>query len=307
MISSAVLPISSGDLIADRRYAIAGELERRGELAGAADLLAQALERAPGFSAAWFALAQIRERLGDRAGAGAAFRRALALDPKDAQGAGLRLARLEARNARMPPAYVRTLFDQYAPRYEHALVEELAYCAPRLLRDAVERVRTARGLPLRFRRMLDLGCGTGLAGQAFAHCCDAMFGIDLSPAMIEQARRKNLYGSLSVADLIDALEREQARADLIVAADTFVYLPDLMPVCRAAARALEPRGLFAFTTETHAGSGVLLGEKLRYAHSAEHVRAALEAAGLSVLALTPASPRTENAAPVSGLVVVAGV
>jgi len=85
-----------------------------------------------------------------------------------------------------------------------------------------------------------------------------------------------------------------------------VYLADLKPVCGAAARVLELGGLFAFTTETHDGGGVLLGEKLRYAHSADHVRTALEAAGLSVLALAPASPRTEAAVPVSGLVIVAG-
>jgi len=306
MLASAALPISSGDLIADRRYAIARELERRGELAAAADVLAQALERAPGFCVAWFALADVRERLGDRLGAGEAFRRALALDPEDAQGAGLRLARLQARNAPMPPAYVRTPFDQYAPRYDHALVAALAYRAPRLLRDAVERTQAARGRPFRFRRMLDLGCGTGLAGEAFARCCDTMAGIDLSPAMIEQARRKNLYRDLLVADLNEALGREQEPADLIVAADAFVYLADLAPVCRAAARVLEGGGLFAFTTETHDGAGVVLSEKLRYAHSAEHVRGALEAAGLCVLTLVVASPRTENAVPVPGLVVIAG-
>jgi predicted TPR repeat methyltransferase len=307
LMASAALPISSGDLIADRRYAIAGELQRRGELTAAADVLAQAVERAPGFSIAWFALADVRERLGDRAAAAEAFRRALALDPNDAQGAGLRLARLEARNEPMPPAYVRTLFDQYAPRYDHALVEELAYCAPHLLRDAVERMQAARRLPLRFRRMLDLGCGTGLAGEAFADCCDAMFGIDLSPAMTEQAGRKNLYRGLLVADLTEALERERERADLVIAADAFVYLADLEPVCRAVVRVLEPGGLFAFTTETHEGAGVVLGEKLRYAHSAKHVRGGLAAAGLPVLTLAPASPRTEAAVPVPGLVVVAGI
>jgi len=306
MMASAALPVSSGDLIADRRYANARELERRGEFLAAADLLAQALERAPGFSIAWFALADVRERLGDRAGAGEAFRRARALDPNDAQGAGLRLARLEARTAPMPPAYVRMLFDQYAPRYDHALVHELAYCAPRLLRDAVERTQAARGLAAKFRRMLDLGCGTGLAGEAFAQICDAMLGIDLSPAMIEQARCKNLYRDLHVADLNEALGREQEPADLIVAADAFVYLADLAPVCRAAARVLEGGGLFAFTTETHDGAGVVLSEKLRYAHCAEHVRAALEAAGLCVLTLAVVSPRTENAVPVPGLVVIAG-
>jgi len=104
---AAALPVSSGDLIADRRYAIAKDLEARGDLAAAADLLTQALERAPGFCVAWFAFAEVRERLGDRTGAAEAFRQALRLDPNDIQGAGLRLARLEARNEPMPPAYVR--------------------------------------------------------------------------------------------------------------------------------------------------------------------------------------------------------
>ena len=60
---AAALPVSSGDLIADRRYAIAKDLEARGDLAAAADLLTQALERAPGFCVAWFAFAEVRERL----------------------------------------------------------------------------------------------------------------------------------------------------------------------------------------------------------------------------------------------------
>jgi len=124
--------------------------------------------------------------------------------------------------------------------------------------------------------------------------------------MIEQARRKNLYGGLLVADLTEALAREPEGADLMVAADAFAYLADLTPVCRAAARVLETGGLFAFTTETHEGGGVVLGDKLRYAHSAEHVRGALAAAGLSVLALAAASSRTENAVPVPGLLIVAG-
>jgi predicted TPR repeat methyltransferase len=358
---SAPLRASSGDLIADRRYAIARELAARGELAGAADVLVQALDRAPDFAAAWFALGEVRERRGDARGAVEAFRRALAIDPADSQGAGLRAARLEGGAASMPPAYVRTLFDQYAPHYDRALVEDLAYRAPRLLREAVERVQAARGLPPKFRRMLDLGCGTGLAAEAFADCCEAMFGIDISPGMIEQARRKNLYAGLAVADLVEALaflplpegERacpgldpgsilaegedrvrgsrsgiparspsphpsplrgegvecgspQQARADLIVAADVFAYLGDLEPVCRAAAAVLEPDGLFAFTAETQAGEGVVLGEKLRYAHSGAHVRTALEAAGLSVLTLAEASLRTEAGVPVPGLVAVAG-
>ena len=57
--------VSSGDLIADRRFEFAKDLEKRGDLAAAADLYAQAVEIAPGFASAWFALGEIAARLGD--------------------------------------------------------------------------------------------------------------------------------------------------------------------------------------------------------------------------------------------------
>src|SRR6185503_6447059 len=65
--------VSSGDLIADRRYQWALDYLQRGDAAAAADVLQQVVETAPGFATAWFALATIREGRGDRDGAIAAF------------------------------------------------------------------------------------------------------------------------------------------------------------------------------------------------------------------------------------------
>jgi predicted TPR repeat methyltransferase len=64
-------------------------------------------------------------------------------------------------------------------------------------------------------------------------------------------------------------------------------------------------GLFAFTTETHDGEGVVIGEGLRYAHAAAYVRDAVAAAGLQLSRLENLSARNEDNAPVPGLVVVA--
>jgi predicted TPR repeat methyltransferase len=149
--SSAPLFVSSGDLVADQRYRWAIDHARRGDLAGAADILVRTVQLAPAFATAWFALGAIRDVLGDRAGAIAAFAAARDADPQDYHGARL----------------------------------------------------------------------------------------------------------------------------------------------------------FAFTVESHDGPDVVLRETLRYAHSADHVRDALERAGLNLLALDPASKRTEKGAPISGLVVVA--
>lgn len=57
--------ISSGNQIADRRFEFGKELEKRGDLAGAADLYAQAVEIAPGFASAWFALGEVKARRGE--------------------------------------------------------------------------------------------------------------------------------------------------------------------------------------------------------------------------------------------------
>jgi len=64
-------------------------------------------------------------------------------------------------------------------------------------------------------------------------------------------------------------------------------------------------GLLAFTLETYGGEGVVIGEGLRYAHGAEYVRKAVSGAGLMLLSLEEASPRTEDNEPVRGLVAVA--
>jgi predicted TPR repeat methyltransferase len=304
--------VSSGDLIADRRYEFAKSLEARGDLGGARDLLAQALERAPHFAAAWFALGEIKNKAGDTDGAIAAFRAACDADPDDRYGATLQLARVRAGDGAMPEAYVRALFDQYAPDFDRALREGLSYRAPALLLAAIETACKDCGREMCFGSMLDLGCGTGLAGAAFRPHADLLIGVDLSPGMIAQARAKGLYDRLIVGDIMHVLAAEaaaQAQHQLIIAADVFAYVSDLAPVAAAVARVLAPGGLFAFTTETQTetddGAGAALGATLRYAHGAEHVRAVLADAGLQLLALTAQSTRTEKAIPVPGLLAVA--
>src|ERR1700722_4221582 len=198
MTETGPLFVSSGDLIADRRYKWALDHAARGDLPGAADILAQTVELAPRFATAWFALGAIRDRLGDHDGAVVAFRQARDADPEDYHGARLQLARLRAGDAApaMTETYVRRLFDQYAGRYDAALIERLDYRGPALLRAAVGAVVCPAGLPMRFGSVLDLGCGTGLAGAAFRPLADWLVGVDLSPAMTAQAETKKLYDRL---------------------------------------------------------------------------------------------------------------
>ncbi|MEA2869813.1 MAG: hypothetical protein QOE39_4528 [Bradyrhizobium sp.] len=300
---SVRLFLSSGDLVADRRFDFARDLQLKGDLVAAADLMLQATELAPGFAPAWFTLGEIRQQLGERDAAIAAFRKALVAEPDDRHGASLRLMLLGAEKlSAMPSAYVRALFDQYAPKFETALVDDLGYRGPALLFEAVLSARK----PAFFKRAIDLGCGTGLAATAFARGVDEFIGIDLSPRMVERARATGLYAQLEVAEMVEGLRgRPDASADLILAADAMVYVCDLEPVLHEVRRVLAAGGLLAFTVETHAGEGVVLGEGLRYAHAASYVCGAVEAAGLKLSQCEDLSARNEDNLPAPGLVVVA--
>jgi predicted TPR repeat methyltransferase len=300
--------LSSGNLIADRRLEWARDRESKGDLQGAADLLSQALELAPAYASAWFMLGELREKLGDRGAAIAAFEQARDADPQDRHAAALHLVRLGAQPVgAMPEGYVRALFDGYAAGFDRAVTEGLNYRAPELLFRAVESAHAGRRM--KFGSLLDLGCGTGLAALPFRPYSDWMVGVDLSPAMLAQARAKGLYDRLIESDALAFLSAEakiKARYHLVLAGDVFMYLDDLAPVLQAVAQVLASPGQLAFSVETHQGDGVLLRDTLRYAHGEAHIRAALAAAGLKAIRLDFASARTEKSVPVPGLIVVAG-
>jgi predicted TPR repeat methyltransferase len=298
---SATAP--SGDLAADRRYQWGLGAMESGDFDGARDLFVQSLELAPEWAPGWFALAQALEALDRRDEAVDAYRRTLALDGDDSLGSGLRLAALGAQGmpAAAPRAYIQTLFDQYAAKFDRHLVEGLAYRGPQILLEAVE--QAAPGAY--FAQILDLGCGAGLAGAAFRPKAARLVGVDLSPAMIEQARAKALYDRLAAADLVEFLASEPAAsADLALAADVFVYLGDLDPVFNALARVLAPGGLLAFTAQSMAGEGFRVGDDSRFAHGRNYLRACAERHSFSVEDLSAVSTRKNRGADVPGWVVV---
>lgn len=331
------VPLSSGDLLADRRYRYAEACLAEGDAAACADLAAQALEIAPGYAPAWLLLGRAREGLADPDGAREAYAAALGLDPQDVLGAGLHLARLGAgEGAVLTPAYVRALFDGYAPRFERHLVEGLRYVGPALITDILPEE------PARFPAVLDLGCGTGLAGAAIAHRAGHLTGVDLSPAMLALARGKGCYDRLVAGELGAFLAGEApASADLCIAADVFIYCADLAPVLARIGRVLRPGGWTAFTvqspgacpfplagrggggsggtTELHpapppppappregeGSSTPTLGPDGRYAHPDAHLRAAAGKAGLTIAVMREDAVRFEGGGPVPGRVVAA--
>ena len=109
-----------------------------------------------------------------------------------------------------------------------------------------------------------------------------------------------------IGEFIKAECSTSSRYHLILAADVLPYVGDLKQIMTQATSLLEEDGLFGFTVETHAGAGIGLGEKLRYAHSEMRVRDAIASVGLALHILERASTRNEGGVPVANIVVLAG-
>ena len=80
------------------------------------------------------------------------------------------------------------------------------------------------------------------------------------------------------------LPSEHTDADLVLAADVFVYVAALEAIFGEVHRVLKPGGFFAFTVQAHDGDGVILGADSRYSHGEPYLRALAETTGFGVAA-----------------------
>ncbi|MBW8285142.1 MAG: methyltransferase domain-containing protein [Rhizobium sp.] len=246
------------------------------------------------------------EKAGDIDAAVKAYEEVLAIDPEDHGGASVRIASLGRGEAppKAPDAYVETLFDQHAEAFEDILVEQLGYAVPAMVRQRLQ----ALGLGP-FKRMLDLGCGTGLTGGTLRDMVDDITGIDLSENMVEIAHEKDLYETLYVAEVEDFLEDNDEEAfDLITATDVLPYLGALEPLFFGAAENMVAGGLFIFSSETLDPSDTrtyAVGPHQRYLHSEAYIRERLASTGFEIVEISDINVRMQDGNPSPGHLVIA--
>ncbi|MEU6531293.1 class I SAM-dependent methyltransferase [Streptomyces sp. NPDC046928] len=98
-------------------------------------------------------------------------------------------------------------------------------------------------------RVLDAGCGTGRALpplRAAVGASGVVLGVDLTPAMLEAARRagRDLDGRLLLAD-VAALPLRPGSVDAVFAAGLIAHLPHPAEDLREVARVVRPGGTLA--------------------------------------------------------------
>jgi predicted TPR repeat methyltransferase len=273
--------------------------EASGDLPGAIDLYQRAVRTDPYNAETLLSLARLWAALGEPDRAAPWLKRALAIDP-DSPDAALLSAAL-ATGPELTPIYIRTLFDQYAARFDAELTGTLNYRAP----EAVAAILDAYAPPGGHCDILDLGCGTGLSGQALRPFARRLDGVDLSPGMVSKAHEKAIYDRLDIAEAQAFLGSSGPSWDIIAAVDMLNYIGDLTPIFATAAARLNPGGLLTGTVEKGMDGEVALTAKRRHTHGLDHLIAAAANAGLRMLETRDATLRSEGGVPVSGLVFIA--
>lgn len=140
----------------------------------------------------------------------------------------------------------RSLYGDWADTYDDTLVRGLGYLSPRTIAELLAGAMTGRDEPV-----LDVGCGTGLAGSHLAgHGFACIDGIDYSAEMLRVAKDTGHYRNLMELDLTRPLPLQDGTYAGALCTGTFTH-GHVGPGCLAELfRVLRPGGLFAFSVNT---------------------------------------------------------
>ena len=272
-------------------------LAHAGRLSEAVQAFDQALTHAPNLAEAWSQRAHAQRDMGQMDQAIAGYQRALALGA-DPELHRYYLAAISPDQplVNAPVAYVQRLFDQYADDFESHLVDQLGYQGHSVLLQHLPVDPAAR-----FERVWDLGCGTGLCGSLIRPRADHLVGVDLSSAMVAKSRSLGVYDRLHAQELVDFLKQATEQADLVLAADVFIYVGQLEAVFEALSPRVRPGAWLAFTVEeADPGLEVQLHSSLRYAHALTYLQKLAARHGWQWAKVHHAPLRLDQAQPLMG-------
>jgi predicted TPR repeat methyltransferase len=285
---------------------LANVASARGRFEEAIGLFANALKAQPRFIQAYEGFARAVARAGRLNEAATVFQRLLDFDPDNVVAQHLLAAcTSDPHQKKAPEAYIRRLFNHYAPYFDESLTQ-LQYRAPVLIAERLATtIAQKEGLTI-----LDAGCGTGLCGPLLRQFAAQLVGVDLSAGMLTEALKREAYDQLVEAELTDYMNGRASEFDVIIACDTLVYSGRLEEVIAAAATALRPNGLLLFTLEklpdddARADPYRLL-QTGRFCHRASYALGTLAMNNFIEAAADAISPRLECGEWVDGLLVTA--
>jgi predicted TPR repeat methyltransferase len=191
--------------------------------------------------------------------------------------------------------------DQVARSFDEGMTKQLDYVVPVHVKAHMTRLFGDESASM---DALDLGCGTGLYGSVLKPWTRKLVGVDLSPVMLEEAKRKGVYDELICGELIEVLEGINEQYDIVIAMDVLVFFGDLMPIFERVKKILRPQGLFILDlekgSEAHPWQLHIFGN---YLHSRGYITELADRNGFSELLCEEMDIRKEASSYIKGYLV----
>ncbi|PCI64789.1 MAG: hypothetical protein COB37_00410 [Kordiimonadales bacterium] len=201
-----------------------------------------------------------------------------------------------------PDIYIERLFDDLAGNFEKQLITDLEYDIPTKIVTLLQEESYLQGSK---SHILDLGCGTGLVGQAMAPYSASIVGVDLSQKMLNMARDKGTYSKLSKNNILDELcTIDMTAFDYIIAADVLIYMGALVSLFETLSQTnpIKKSSTFIFSVELSSAKECQLLASGRYAHSEQYIDKLCEKYGFSIEVQNHTTIRTERGKAIDGAI-----
>ena len=227
----------------------------------------KAIELKPDYAEAYSNLGNMLKELGRFGESIENFKKFIKINPNSLEVKHVLASLTGAASDNAPRIYVENLFDGYADKFDHSLVDKLEYKIPKIIGEMIIKTNIDNTLG----SVLDLGCGTGLAGMEIKDFCVNLEGIDLSNLMLEKAKSKNIYDKLTHIDIVEYLLTANLNFDYFISTDVFIYVGDLYDIFRLIKSRNKSPGKLVFSTEHSDKEGFFLQKSTRYSHSKKYI------------------------------------
>ena len=138
---------------------------------------------------------------------------------------------------------VRKTYDRIALIYDKKRKEKLIYNDYNEVPATLSFLRNIRG-----KKILDLGCGSGIYTKILKQRGANVYGVDISPKMIELAK-KNVKGVDFKVGTVYKLPYNSETFDIVLASLVVHYFSNLNKALREIRRVLKKNGVFIFSSD----------------------------------------------------------
>tara|TARA_B100001989_G_C24543455_1_gene469094 strand:+ start:1356 stop:3068 length:1713 start_codon:yes stop_codon:yes gene_type:complete len=229
------------------------------------------------------------------------YKRAQALKPTESIAYILSALEQSQSPQTAPEDYISGLFDNYAYHYDNHLCDVLSYKLPDRLKSLmIEQLNFDKNS----QQILDLGCGTGLAGKAVSEFSQALVGIDLSKNMLNEAKKKNIYQKLIAANVLTLQHHLAHKQDVVICADTLPYFGNLNDVFSIVQQYLKKQGHWIISIESDYANDYKLTETARYTHSPKYIESCANKYSFSIAHSENIHLRTQQKTLIEGMIFI---